>query len=68
MLSLGSGDLFLLIGCSSLGRVGGCVLGCEPTPPLPSAPPVPVMTAMAGYAPARECDVDAPVADPVAHW
>ena len=46
------------------------MLGCETIPPLPSgAPgePDPVLTAIAGNAPAFDRDVDAPAVDPAAH-
>ena len=46
MFSLGCGDLFLLMGSSILGWVGGCVGGCVPPPPEL------VLTAIAGNAPA----------------
>ena len=46
------------------------MLGCELIPPLPSGAagaPDPVLTAIAGYAPAFDKDVEAPAVDPAAH-
>ena len=43
----------------------------SPIPPLPSGAAgalTPVLTAMAGHAPAFDRDVDAPAVDPAAHW